>query len=119
MNTEQQIEQRVINIITSPSTKARAKKEGRYTTCIFVEGKKELRVSSFYIDEKMIRVEVYRRHLLGLFKTEIEAIWISSEPVRAKCKFLTHEKEEEEKNKRAEHKEKKRRAILAFLNTKP
>lgn len=117
MTTEQRIEQRIINIITHPETKARAKKYGRFTTIIFVDGKKELRVSSFFIYEPYMRVEVYRRHLWGLFKTEIEAIWITSASVRAKCEFLKNEKEEEEKNKRAERKEKKRLSTLSFLNS--
>lgn len=119
MNTEEQIEQRVINIITSLATKTRVEKEGRYATCIFIEGKKELRVSSFYINEQHIHVEIYRRHLWGLFKTNTGGIWISSEPVREKCRFLVHEKEEEAKNKRKAQAAKKRQALLAFLNTKP
>lgn len=116
MTTEQQIEESIINIITSLATKTRVIISGRFSTCIFIDGKKELRVSSFYIDEPYTRVEIYRRHLWGLFKTNIEGIWIRSEPVRAKCKFLSHEKKEEEKNKQEEREEKKRHAILSFLN---
>lgn len=118
MTTEQQIEQRIINIITSPESTIRCVKEGVSYTLIVSSGKKELHIASHWlVDDEKMWVTIYRNHLWGLFKTELDEIVIHSREAASVLRTAKAKKVAEEAEKRAAQAEKKRHDILSFLNS--
>lgn len=116
MNTEQQIKQRIINIITAPGTKIRIVRYHSLRRFIIRQGKIDLQISLYGYPCKVVCVEIYRVYLWGLSKRVIKTIWIDSERVSSMWQHLLEEKDAE---KRAAQKEEERHAVLSFLNTKP
>lgn len=119
MTTEQQIKQRIINIITTPGTKIRLANHNECRKFIIRQGKKELQIIPYGLQLKEVRIDIYRVYLWGLFKTELETIWIDTAPVSSTLQHLLEEQKAEEEKQKAEREEKRLRAILALLNTKP
>lgn len=118
MNTEQQIEQSIINIITSPESTIRCVKKDTYYTLIVSSGKKELHIDSYWlIDDEQMWVALYRKHLWGLFKTELDEIVIHSKEAASVLRTVRDKKKAEEAEQRNEQEEKKRQAILSCLNS--
>lgn len=120
MTTEQQIEQRIINIITSPESTIRCVKNNSNYTLIVSSGKKELHIASHWlVDDEQMWVTIYRNHLWGLFKTELDEIEIHSREAASVLRTAKAKKVAEEAEERKAQAEKESHAILSFLNTKP
>ena len=120
MNTEQQIEQSIINIITSPKSTIRCVKNNIDYTLIVSSGKKELHINSAWlVDDEKMWVVIYRNHLLGLFKTELEEIVIHSSEAASVLRAVRDKKIAEEAEERKAQEEKERLALLSFLISKP
>lgn len=119
MTTEQQIKQRIINIITAPGTKIRIVRYNSLRRFIIRQGKIDLQISLYGHPCKVGCVEIYRVYLWGLSKRVIKTIWIDSERVSSMWQHLLEEKEAEEEKQKAEREEEINRALLALLNTKP
>lgn len=120
MTTEQQIEQRIINIITSPESTIRCVKNDINYTLIVSRGKKELHIASHWlVDDEKMWVTIYRNHLWGLFNTLQYGIFIRSREAYLILSHVRDKKAAEEAEERKAQAEKERHAILSFLNTKP
>lgn len=120
MTTEQQIEERIINIITSPESTIRCVKDGIRYTLIVSLGKKELHISSHWlVDDEKMWVVIYRNHLWGLFKTHLDGIFVESSEASSVLRAVRDKKAAEDAEKREAQAEKERQKRLAFLNTKP
>lgn len=116
MTTEQQIEESIINIITSPKSTIRCVKNNINYTLIVSQGKKELHIGSHWlVDDEKMWVEIYRNHLWGLFKTRIDGIFVESSEASSVLRAVRDKKAAEDAEKREAQAEKERQALLAFL----